>query len=165
MPLMAKVDTFGDWLIQCCSPGKHRCEASRWLHGSLLSLGPWKNMGRTVLLNNSYFHIPIRIWPLKSLLPDLVASTEYPVIFFADQQKVGFSQMYLTLAFPFCPPGYHGLYCEEEYNECLSAPCLNAATCRDLVNGYECVCLAEYKGSHFSCSLGSKLPQHMELST
>ncbi|KAJ1065155.1 hypothetical protein K5549_005964 [Capra hircus] len=42
--------------------------------------------------------------------------------------------------------GYHGLYCEEEYDECLSAPCLNAATCRDLVNGYECVCLAEYKG-------------------
>ncbi|XP_016818716.2 delta and Notch-like epidermal growth factor-related receptor, partial [Cricetulus griseus] len=46
------------------------------------------------------------------------------------------------------PAGYHGLYCEEEYNECLSAPCLNAATCRDLVNGYECVCLAEYKGTH-----------------
>ncbi|MBZ3889407.1 Delta and Notch-like epidermal growth factor-related receptor [Sciurus carolinensis] len=44
--------------------------------------------------------------------------------------------------------GYHGLYCEEEYNECLSAPCLNTATCRDLVNGYECVCLAEYKGTH-----------------
>ncbi|OWK12775.1 PID1 [Cervus elaphus hippelaphus] len=44
--------------------------------------------------------------------------------------------------------GYHGLYCEEEYEECLSGPCLNAATCRDLVNGYECVCLAEYKGIH-----------------
>ncbi|KAB0379891.1 hypothetical protein FD755_007675, partial [Muntiacus reevesi] len=42
--------------------------------------------------------------------------------------------------------GYHGLYCEEEYDECLSGPCLNAATCRDLVNGYECVCPAEYKG-------------------
>lgn len=45
-----------------------------------------------------------------------------------------------------CPSGYHGLYCEEEYNECLSAPCLNAGTCRDLVNGYECACPAEYKG-------------------
>lgn len=42
--------------------------------------------------------------------------------------------------------GYHGLYCEEEYNECLSAPCQNGATCRDLVNSYECVCLAEYEG-------------------
>lgn len=53
--------------------------------------------------------------------------------------------MLLTVS-PLCSLGYHGLYCEEEYNECLSAPCLNAATCRDLVNGYECVCLAEYKG-------------------
>ena len=51
------------------------------------------------------------------------------------------------------PSGYHGLYCEEEYNECLSAPCLNAATCRDLVNGYECVCLAEYKGEHHPLGL------------
>ncbi|RMC02154.1 hypothetical protein DUI87_21321 [Hirundo rustica rustica] len=42
--------------------------------------------------------------------------------------------------------GYHGLYCEEEYNECLSAPCQNGATCRDLINSYECVCLAEYEG-------------------
>jgi hypothetical protein len=54
-----------------------------------------------------------------------------------------------------CPLGYHGLYCEEEYNECLSAPCLNAATCRDLVNGYECVCLAEYKGEQLLSLLGS----------
>lgn len=45
-----------------------------------------------------------------------------------------------------CHVGYHGLYCEEEYNECLSAPCQNGATCRDLVNSYECVCLAEYEG-------------------
>lgn len=52
----------------------------------------------------------------------------------------------MTAGLFLCPSGYHGLYCEEEYNECLSAPCLNAATCRDLVNGYECVCLAEYKG-------------------
>uniref|UniRef100_A0ACB8FB05 Uncharacterized protein n=1 Tax=Sphaerodactylus townsendi TaxID=933632 RepID=A0ACB8FB05_9SAUR len=44
--------------------------------------------------------------------------------------------------------GYHGLYCEEEYNECLSAPCQNGATCRDLVNGYKCGCLAEYEGRH-----------------
>lgn len=57
----------------------------------------------------------------------------------------------LTAGLSLRPSGYHGLYCEEEYNECLSAPCLNAATCRDLVNGYECVCLADYKGEH--CSL------------
>lgn len=43
-------------------------------------------------------------------------------------------------------PGYHGLYCEEEYNECLSAPCQNYATCRDLINSYECVCTPQFEG-------------------
>ncbi|XP_075871090.1 delta and Notch-like epidermal growth factor-related receptor [Nelusetta ayraudi] len=52
-----------------------------------------------------------------------------------------------------CVPGYHGLYCEEEYNECLSAPCQNYATCRDLVNAYECVCTAQFRGRH--CELHS----------
>ncbi|XP_010871746.2 delta and Notch-like epidermal growth factor-related receptor [Esox lucius] len=47
-----------------------------------------------------------------------------------------------------CVPGYHGLYCEEEYNECLSAPCQNYATCRDLINAYECVCTHQYEGRH-----------------
>ena len=45
-----------------------------------------------------------------------------------------------------CLPGYHGLYCEEEYNECLSAPCQNSATCRDLINAYECACTPQYEG-------------------
>ncbi|KAF0030585.1 hypothetical protein F2P81_017316 [Scophthalmus maximus] len=45
-----------------------------------------------------------------------------------------------------CVPGYHGLYCEEEYNECLSAPCQNYATCRDLINAYECVCTPQFEG-------------------
>ncbi|KAK7883326.1 hypothetical protein WMY93_029500 [Mugilogobius chulae] len=47
-----------------------------------------------------------------------------------------------------CIPGYHGLYCEEEYNECLSAPCQNYATCRDLINAYECVCTSQFEGRH-----------------
>lgn len=44
-------------------------------------------------------------------------------------------------------PGYHGLYCEEEYNECVSAPCQNYATCRDLINSYECVCTTQFEGT------------------
>uniref|UniRef100_A0A3Q3WBH3 EGF-like domain-containing protein n=1 Tax=Mola mola TaxID=94237 RepID=A0A3Q3WBH3_MOLML len=47
-----------------------------------------------------------------------------------------------------CVPGYHGLYCEDEYNECLSAPCQNYATCRDLINAYECVCTPQFEGRH-----------------
>lgn len=45
-----------------------------------------------------------------------------------------------------CHSGYHGLYCEEEYNECLAAPCQNYATCRDLINAYECVCTPQFEG-------------------
>ena len=52
---------------------------------------------------------------------------------------------------PLCLAGYHGLYCEEEYNECLSAPCQNYATCRDLINAYECVCTPQYEGVCSPC--------------
>lgn len=97
----------------------------------------------------TFLFIPKEPDALKPLLPAPIASTEDPITSFADEQNVGFDEVHLTTSFPLCPPGYHGLYCEEEYNECLSAPCLNAATCRDLINGYECVCLAEYKGEPF----------------
>lgn len=53
--------------------------------------------------------------------------------------------------------GYHGLYCEEEYNECLSAPCQNYATCRDLINAYECVCTPQFEGMHAYMSAWSFL--------
>ncbi len=60
------------------------------------------------------------------------------------------SLMTLTLIYTACicvfHSGYHGLYCEEEYNECLSAPCQNYATCRDLINAYECVCTPQFEG-------------------
>lgn len=52
--------------------------------------------------------------------------------------------------------GYHGLYCEEEYNECLSAPCQNYATCRDLINAYECICAPQFTGA-FSSLAGPHL--------
>lgn len=88
----------------------------------------------------------------RDLAPEIpsvcaILSNEYPQLpsFLAGPTWV-VNGMHLTAGLSLCPSGYHGLYCEEEYNECLSAPCLNAATCRDLVNGYECVCLAEYKG-------------------
>ena len=36
--------------------------------------------------------------------------------------------------------------------ECASNPCLNGATCTDLVNGYECTCPAGYRGTN--CQIG-----------
>lgn len=36
--------------------------------------------------------------------------------------------------------------CAVDINECLSAPCLNAGTCIDEVNGFTCFCRADYRG-------------------
>lgn len=57
------------------------------------------------------------------------------------------------LSISLCCIGYHGLYCEEEYNECLSAPCQNYATCRDLINAYECICAPQFTGAFHSRSV------------
>ncbi len=41
----------------------------------------------------------------------------------------------------------HSILCID-VNECGSNPCLNGATCRDLVNGYSCSCAPGYTGMH-----------------
>jgi Notch-like protein len=33
-----------------------------------------------------------------------------------------------------------------DINECSSDPCNNGGTCKDLVNKYECTCVAGYDG-------------------
>ena len=49
-----------------------------------------------------------------------------------------------------CPSGYTGLRCETVISQCLSLPCLNGGTCRDLSTGtgaaYICICLPFYTG-------------------
>jgi len=47
-----------------------------------------------------------------------------------------------------CLPGYSGLLCQTELNECLSSPCQNGGTCTDLVNGYHCACIPGYSGNN-----------------
>lgn len=39
-----------------------------------------------------------------------------------------------------------------DMNECISNPCLNAATCNDLVNGYSCSCATGWTG--ITCDSG-----------
>lgn len=41
---------------------------------------------------------------------------------------------------PQCVPGYHGVNCSKEINECQSQPCQNGGTCIDLINTYKCSC-------------------------
>ena len=43
--------------------------------------------------------------------------------------------------------------CISEIKECLSNPCLNGATCYDLLNGYFCDCLSGFNG--LDCEISS----------
>ena len=44
-----------------------------------------------------------------------------------------------------------------DINECSSSPCRNGATCLDLVNKYECQCVAGYTGTNCEQGLASTI--------
>ena len=45
-----------------------------------------------------------------------------------------------------CQPGYTGVNCAVDFNDCLSSPCTNGGTCIDKVNNFECICQEGYSG-------------------
>lgn len=47
-----------------------------------------------------------------------------------------------------CAPGFTGVRCESNIDDCLSHKCENNATCTDLVSAYECKCLPGYMGKY-----------------
>ncbi len=52
-----------------------------------------------------------------------------------------------------CTPGYTGVKCDEEIDECLSSPCLHNGNCTDQINGYICDCSATYYEG-VNCEIG-----------
>ncbi|CAH1782635.1 unnamed protein product, partial [Owenia fusiformis] len=47
-----------------------------------------------------------------------------------------------------CVPGYEGLNCDVDIDECASSPCLNGVSCVDGIDGYSCICIPGYEGLH-----------------
>ncbi|MGB0588689.1 MAG: lamin tail domain-containing protein [Myxococcota bacterium] len=45
-----------------------------------------------------------------------------------------------------CEPGYDGINCETDLDECGAGNCQNGSTCVDLVNDYACECLPGFTG-------------------
>ncbi|XP_004605400.2 cubilin [Sorex araneus] len=46
-----------------------------------------------------------------------------------------------------CEPGWAGVNCTENINECASNPCLNGGTCVDGINGFSCECTPFWTGT------------------
>ncbi len=53
----------------------------------------------------------------------------------------------------YCRPGFSGVHCDYDFDECLSTPCLNGGTCSNLVNGYSCQCPPGFDGEEKSRKL------------
>ena len=45
-----------------------------------------------------------------------------------------------------CDPGYYGLMCENDVDECATDSCLNGGVCMKGDNAYTCTCLPGYTG-------------------
>uniref|UniRef100_A0A3Q1IYA9 Uncharacterized protein n=1 Tax=Anabas testudineus TaxID=64144 RepID=A0A3Q1IYA9_ANATE len=45
-----------------------------------------------------------------------------------------------------CSPGWQGVNCDQNINECASNPCQNGGTCHDAINGFTCTCTAQWTG-------------------
>uniref|UniRef100_A0A670IN67 Delta-like protein n=1 Tax=Podarcis muralis TaxID=64176 RepID=A0A670IN67_PODMU len=51
-----------------------------------------------------------------------------------------------------CPDGFYGRNCEEEVTDCLSQPCSHGGTCKDLPDGFKCLCTPQWTGK--TCQIG-----------
>ncbi|XP_037553064.1 lactadherin isoform X2 [Nematolebias whitei] len=45
-----------------------------------------------------------------------------------------------------CQPGFEGVHCQTNVNDCANKPCQNGGTCRDLDGDFSCLCASPYVG-------------------
>lgn len=59
-----------------------------------------------------------------------------------------------------CAPGYEGLRCETNVDDCIGHKCENNATCHDLVQSYRCDCLPGFTGEHCQAKIPFCTKEH-----
>uniref|UniRef100_H3CYG4 Milk fat globule EGF and factor V/VIII domain containing b n=1 Tax=Tetraodon nigroviridis TaxID=99883 RepID=H3CYG4_TETNG len=47
-----------------------------------------------------------------------------------------------------CPPGFDGVHCQNNVNDCAGQPCENGGVCRDLEGDFKCHCPSPFVGKH-----------------
>ncbi|XP_037110766.1 milk fat globule EGF and factor V/VIII domain containing b isoform X6 [Syngnathus acus] len=47
-----------------------------------------------------------------------------------------------------CQPGFDGVHCQNNVNDCAGQPCQNGGSCRDLDGDFKCRCPSPYVGKH-----------------
>ena len=52
-----------------------------------------------------------------------------------------------------CDPGFDGDNCENNIDDCASAPCMNGGTCIDGVNGHTCTCAPGFEGTNCAMNI------------
>ena len=57
-----------------------------------------------------------------------------------------------------CDPGFSGVACATNINDCAGAPCLNGSTCTDAVAGYTCSCLPGFTGLNCQTNINECAP-------
>uniref|UniRef100_A0A673XJ61 Delta-like 4 (Drosophila) n=1 Tax=Salmo trutta TaxID=8032 RepID=A0A673XJ61_SALTR len=119
---------------------------ARFTNRSPLTSAPFnKHLKRSNLINNQYLVTIIDSLPPNNLN---FCTHHRPCVNGATCMNTGQGSFTCT-----CPPGFTGLNCELELQECDSNPCRYGGLCTNLDVGYRCSCPQGFEGSNCEHSL------------